>query len=187
MTCVSKCKIHIKLVNSATKFITSCSLRQVTTMSYPNIKSSTFFAILIVKFQIIECSFAIAYCPEDLELKPRGTSTNIEPPDYCKLLTCLPDPTINSKTKNLDFHEFLDQLEHVSIQVGFFLVVTVFSSKTWQSIYCSLKHLHCCSWNFKIHSFELVVGSGKQGTYILSYNYGLNAHTQYGQGQFELK
>ena len=73
-----------------------------------------------MKFQIIECSFAIAYCPEDLELKPRGTSTNIEPPDYCKLLTCLPDPTINSKTKNLDFHELLDQLEHVSIQVGFF-------------------------------------------------------------------
>ena len=81
----SKCKIHIKLVNSVTKFITFGSLKQVTTMSNPNIKSSTIFAIVIVKFLIIECSFAMEYCPDDLELKPRGTSTNIKPPDNCKL------------------------------------------------------------------------------------------------------
>ena len=79
-----------------------------------------------MNFLIIECSFAREYCPEVLQLKPRGTSTNIKPPDNCKLSSCLPDPSTNSKTKNLDFHEFLDQLEQFSMQVGFVLVIIVF-------------------------------------------------------------
>ena len=129
MTCVSKCKIHIKLVNSATKFITSCSLRQVTTMSYPNIKSSTFFAILIVKFQIIECSFAIEYCPEDLELKPRGTSTDIEPPDYCKLSSCLPDPTTLSKIRIWIFTNFQTSQNMLVSKLVFFQLLLFFRQR----------------------------------------------------------
>ena len=107
----SKCKIQIKLVNSVTKFIIPCSLRQVTTMLDPNIKCSKFFVIFIVIFLIIECSFAIEYCPKDLELKPRGTYTNIKPPESCKLLYCSPNPTPNSETMNPNFHDFFDQLE----------------------------------------------------------------------------
>ena len=84
-------------------------------MSYPNLIFSKLIGIFIVKVLIIECSYAIEYCPKDLELKPRGTSSNIKPPDNCKLLTCSPDPTMNSKIKNLDFHEFLDQLEKAVI------------------------------------------------------------------------
>ena len=95
-----------------------CSLRQVTTMLDQNINCSKFFVIFIVIFFIIERSFSIEYCPKDLELKPRGTSTNIKPPENCKLLYCSPNPTPNSETMNPNYHDFFDQLE---------LVVKVFS------------------------------------------------------------
>ena len=62
-------------------------------MSYPNMKLSKMFAIHFVKLLIIERSFAMEYCLEDLQLKPRGTSTNIKPPDNCKLSSCLPRVT----------------------------------------------------------------------------------------------
>ena len=114
----------------------------------PNVNFAKFFAIFIVKFLIIECSFAQKYCPEDLELKPRGTSTNIKPPESCKLLYCSSNPTTNAETTNPNFHDFFDQLE---------LVVKVFSV-----IVFVIKNLICQqiqenSGKFSIHSFGIAI------------------------------
>ena len=108
----------------------------------PNINFSKFFAIFIVKFLIIECSFAQKYCPEDLELKPRGTSTNIKPPESCKLLYCSSNPTTNAETTNPNFHDFIfDQLELV------FSVIVL----------CICQQIQENSEKFSIHSFGIAI------------------------------